>query len=378
MPRARLIDALAMPSYDLGADHPFAADRQRPLYDLLERQGLVDGEELIGSEPASRAELEFAHEPDYIDLLCALAATPRDPELCRRATAFGMGTADNPLTPDQHQGASAAAGATLTCVRQVLDGGASAAFNPTGGLHHAQPAAASGFCIYNDLVIGIREALARGAERVAYLDFDVHHGDGVEHAFAEDPRVLTISFHEDPAVRWPGTGYVQDRGRGAGLGSVINMPFVSGTGDSSWQHCVEQILRHALASFRPDFLLTQHGCDTHYEDPLAELELTTGSCLFAATLCAELAAEHCAGRWVATGGGGYQPYRVLPRAWALVWAAMSGRPTPLEVDPGWLQAWQGRSHLPLPRHYLDERRSEPEELRRINAATLARLIAQIG
>ncbi len=378
MAKALLIDAASLPVYELGPEHPFARDRLRPLYDLIERQGLVEQSELIAAPLATDSELALAHDPAYVAFMRELSAAAEDPALRRRAPTFGMGTADNPIAAGQHEGASAAAGASLACVRAVLEGRARAAFNPSGGLHHAMPAAASGFCIYNDLVVAIRAALDAGLSRVAYVDYDVHHGDGVEHAFAEDPRVLTVSYHEDPRVRWPGTGYVEDRGRGAGKGSVLNLPFLSGSGDGSWQHCVETSLRAALAVFKPELLVTQHGCDPHYEDPLADLRLSTGSFLFAAQLSQELAGEHCAGRWVASGGGGYQPYRVLPRAWAMVWMVMSQRSLPSEVDAGWRQAWQELSGGPLPERFLDTPRSEIAQISAGNEKTLQRLLAEIG
>ncbi|MHC5064507.1 MAG: acetoin utilization protein AcuC [Planctomycetota bacterium] len=375
MAPALLIDAASLPVYELGPEHPFATDRLKPLYDLIRRQGLVSEPELLPAPAATDGELALAHDQEYVNFLKKLSAAAEDPELRRRAPAFGLGTADNPIAAGQHQGASAAAGGSLACLRAVLAGEGSAAFNPSGGLHHAMPRAASGFCIYNDLVVAIRAALDAGLSRVAYVDYDVHHGDGVEHAFAEDPRVLTISYHEDPRVRWPGTGYVEDRGQGAGQGSVINLPLLSGTGDESWQHCVETSLRAALDEFRPELLVTQHGCDPHFEDPLADLHLTTASFLFAARLSQELAAEHCGGRWLATGGGGYQPYRVLPRAWSLVWMVMSSREVPGEVDGGWRDAWQAHSPGPLPERFLDAPRPEIAEIGAGNEKTLQRLLA---
>jgi acetoin utilization protein AcuC len=353
MHRARLIDARQLPVYDLGISHPFARERQLPLFDLLRTHGLVSDEEWLASAPATDAELAVAHHPDYIRAVRALSAENPDPAWLARAPAFGMGTEDNPIAPGQHAAAAAVAGATLACTRAVMSGQAAHAFNPAGGLHHALPGAASGFCVYNDLVLAAREARRLGAARVLYVDVDVHHGDGVERAFDADPQVLTFSIHETPDVRWPFTGRVGDLGSGAARGSKWNLPMWPETGDDSWQQSLRDALLPAARRFRPDLIVSQHGCDAHAEDPLATLLLTTSSFLFAARLLHELSHELCGGRWVATGGGGYQPYRVLPRAWTIVWCVMSGRPLPERLDPSWRQRWQQRESRPLPQNLLD-------------------------
>jgi acetoin utilization protein AcuC len=376
----RLVDAPRLPTYDLGIDHPFARERQLPLFDLLARQGLIPAGALLASEPADRDTLATAHDPGYVAFVEAISAPQPPLRLLEQAFAFGMGTADNPIGEGQHAAAAAIAGATLGCVREVMAGRAAQAFNPAGGLHHAMPARASGFCVYNDLVIGIRAARALGAERVLYADFDVHHGDGVQAAFWTDPNVMTISFHETPDVRWPFTGYVGELGEGAARGTKINVPLASHTADASWLEAVHAVLVPAARRFRPDLIVSQHGCDPHFEDPLAELELTTRPMYEAARLTLELATELCGGRWVATGGGGYQPYRVIPRAWALVWMAMTGQRVPAEVDAGWRAAWQHRSPQPLPATFFDapQTNGRHERAARANRATLDELRAAVG
>ncbi len=353
MPAARLIDARTLPVYDLGIDHPFARDRQRPLAELLQAHRLVEAAEFLPWEPATDAELTVAHDPVYLEALAALSAAQPSLEWLRRAPRFGLGTGDNPIAPGQDVAARAIAGATLACVRAVMRGATTRAFNPAGGLHHALAAAASGFCLLNDLVLGIRQARDLGAARVLYVDVDVHHGDGVELAFAEDPAVCTYSIHQHPATLWPGTGWVTERGRGAGLGSAINVPVQPGTGDESWLACLRESLVPAARRFRPELIVSQHGCDTHFSDPLASLAVTTRGHLAAAELIAELADELCGGRWVATGGGGYQPIRVIPRAWSMVWCVVRGRPVPESVDPAWRERWQPRGEAPLADRFLD-------------------------
>lgn len=342
-----------MPVYDLGAGHPFARDRQEALFDLLQRMKLVDDEQRLEATPVTHAELELAHDPQYIEMVAATSVDAPGSAVLSQALSFGLGTGDNPIAPNQHAAASTVAGATLDCVRRVVSGDLRHAFNTTGGLHHAARRGASGFCIYNDLVVGIRGAREAGLPRVLYVDFDVHHGDGVEFAFDDDPSVMTVSFHQSPETLFPGTGWVTDLGHGEGHGSVVNMPFAPYTGDDSWWHCVRTVLSAVARRFEPSMIVSQHGCDPHREDPLAQLQLTTRPMGQAAALCKTLADELCTGRWVATGGGGYQPLRVLPRAWTMVWAEMSGRKLPRELDADWLEAWQDGSETPLTRTFED-------------------------
>lgn len=349
---ARIVDATALPVYDLGQDHPFARDRQQPLFDLLRSSGLLHDGDLLPTRPATIAELATVHDPRYVETLIATSTARPARELLLTALQYGLGTPDNPIAPGQHAAAAATAGATLACVDAVLDGSCRAAFNPAGGLHHAMPHGAAGFCLYNDLALAIRRARGRGLARVLYLDFDVHHGDGVEWTFRRDPSVLTISFHETPEVRYPGTGRVRDFGEGEGRGTAWNVPLEPGTGDDSWIECVERVLTAARA-FAPELVVSQHGCDTHRDDPLATLDCTTRICLRAAELVRAFADDVCGGRWVATGGGGYQPVRVIPRAWTMVWSALSGRPLPPAVDAGWRARWRERAGGELPAEWFD-------------------------
>jgi acetoin utilization protein AcuC len=216
---------------------------------------------------------------------------------------------------------------------------------------------------------------------VLYVDLDVHHGDGVEYAFREDPSVFTYSIHETPAVRWPGTGYAHDRGAGAGLGFAMNVPVHPHTTDASWLAAVQRTLVPAARRFRPDLILSQHGCDPHAEDPLATLELTTGAFFESAKLVRDLTAELCGGRWVATGGGGYRPHHVIPRAWSIVWAVLSERELPVRVDEAWRRDWQARAGEPLPELFLDVPPPEAERHRvaaRANERTVREVLGHHG
>ena len=380
-PICGLVDARALPAYDLGPGHPFARDRQEALTDLILRMQLAEDAEFVRPRAAGEAELLLAHDPEYVAMVRRTSAPDPAPSLRVDGLRFGLGTADNPLAEGQHVAAAAVSGATADCVRAVIEGRLRHAFNPTGGLHHAAHRQASGFCIYNDLTVGIRTAQDLGLPRVLYVDFDVHHGDGVEFAFDEDPNVLTVSFHQSPETLFPGTGRVTDVGHGPAKGSAVNMPFAPYTDDESWWHAVDAVLPAVARRFRPDLIVSQHGCDPHREDPLAQLELTTAPMQRAARLCRQLADELCGGRWVATGGGGYQPYRVLPRAWSIVWMEMSGRAVPEKLAPDWVAAWAHRSDAPMPETFLDQPGPETiatRQARDANLRTLDRLVEVHG
>jgi acetoin utilization protein AcuC len=351
--RPRLIDATALPPYDLGRDHPFARDRQAALFDLLRRHRLFGPDDLLPSEPATRAELRLAHAEAYIDAVTALSQPRPDRDAMAAAWRFGLGSGDNPIAPNLHQSASAAVGATLACVRAVAGGQARAALNTAGGLHHAMPARASGFCIYNDLVAGVRLAQQVGRARVLYVDLDVHHGDGVQAAFWDDPTVLTYSIHESPESLFPGTGYAHEHGAGAGEGACVNVPLPAGTGDAGWLAALRETLPAAARAFRPDLIVSQHGCDPHFSDPLANLRVTTQAMAAGTQLVRDLADALCEGRWVATGGGGYRPHSVIPRAWSWLWCILADRTVPEQIDAGWRDEWRGRTGEQMPERWAD-------------------------
>lgn len=237
-----------------------------------------------------------------------------------------------------HEASAAVAGGSLAAMARLLDGSAEHAFHPGGGLHHAMPGHASGFCIYNDVALAVAAARDAG-HRVLYVDLDVHHGDGVEAMFWDDPLVLTCSLHETGETLFPGSGGVEDRGGRLAPGRAVNVPLQPGTGDQSWLEAVRSVVPGLAEAFQPTFLVTQHGCDTHAYDPLAHVRLTTAAYAQATALLHELAHRHTAGRWLATGGGGYDAYRVVPRSWALVWLAQAHLDVPVTTPEPWRQRW---------------------------------------
>jgi acetoin utilization protein AcuC len=246
------------------------------------------------------------------------------------AVQFGIGTEDDPVFEGMHEAASLVVGATLAAARSVWSGDTAHAASVAGGHHHAMRAYASGFCVYNDIAVAIRWLLAAGAERVAYVDLDVHHGDGVQAAFYDDPRVLTISLHEHPATLFPGTGLPGETGTGAGQGYAVNVALPAGTADAGWLRAVDGIVPPLLRAFKPTVLVSQHGCDSHRLDPLAHLALSVDGQRQAQLILHDLAHELSEGRWVCTGGGGYALVQVVPRTWTHLLAIAAG--TPLDPD----------------------------------------------
>ena len=228
-----------------------------------------------------------------------------------------------------HEASALVAGATLAAARAMWSGAAEHGASIAGGLHHAMRASASGFCVYNDPAIAITWLLAAGAGRIAYVDIDVHHGDGVQAAFYDDPRVLTISLHETPALLFPGTGRPSETGGPGARGSAVNVALPGGTGDAGWLRAFHAIVPPLVRAFAPDVLVSQHGCDTHRLDPLAHLQLSVDGQRAAHAAVHALAHEAAGGRWLLTGGGGYELVQVVPRTWTHLLAEAAGGP----VDP---------------------------------------------
>jgi acetoin utilization protein AcuC len=316
-------------SYDFGPGHPLAPVRVELTMALAREFGLLDapGVSMITPEAASPELLELVHDDVYVAAVeragdRAARGEPLDP----RSMFFGLGTADDPVFPHMHEASALVAGATLAAAQAVWTSAAAHGINVAGGLHHAMRRAASGFCVYNDPAIAIAWMLEQGADRIAYVDLDVHHGDGVQAAFYGDPRVLTISLHEDPTTLFPGTGRPSETGAGPGEGYAVNVALPAGTGDAGWLRAFDAVVPPLLRSFQPQLLVSQHGCDSHRLDPLAHLEVTVDGQRRAQSMVHELAHETAGGRWLCTGGGGYALAAVVPRSWTHLLGIASGRP----------------------------------------------------
>jgi acetoin utilization protein AcuC len=313
--------------YDFGPGHPLAPVRVELTMRLARSLGVLTapGVAVAAPAPATDADLELVHKPEYIAAVRRAGEYGLTPELMR----FGLGTADDPVFPGMHEASALVTGATLAAARAVSLGSAEHAVSIAGGLHHAMAGHASGFCVYNDPAIAIAALLDQGLERIAYVDIDVHHGDGVQAAFYNDPRVLTISLHEDPATLFPGTGRPSETGGPDADGSAVNVALPAGTPDDGWLRAFHAIVPPLLRAFGPQLLVSQHGCDTHWMDPLANLRLTVDGQRAAHAAIHRLAHETAAGRWLLTGGGGYELVQVVPRTWTHLLAEAAGQP----IDP---------------------------------------------
>jgi acetoin utilization protein AcuC len=315
----------ALTQYDFGPGHPLAPVRVALTMALAGDLEVLSAPpvSVFAPPPATDAELATVHDEDYI------AAVREAGRSLMPNAEFGLGTSDNPVFEGMHEASALVAGATLAAAQAVWSGSALHGASIAGGLHHAMRRAASGFCVYNDPAIAIKWLLAAGAERVAYVDVDVHHGDGVQAAFYDDPRVLTISLHEHPATLFPGTGLPTEAGEGAGVGYSVNVALPAGTDDAGWLRAFDAVVPPLLRAFKPTVLVSQHGCDSHRLDPLAHLELSIDAQRVAQVVLHDLAHELCDGKWVLTGGGGYALVQVVPRTWTHLLAIAAGAP----VDP---------------------------------------------
>jgi len=313
--------------YDFGKDHPMAPGRVSNTISLARQLGVLDRLEIVPPPEIDIDLLRTVHTADYID-----AVRRGEPN-----AAYGLGTSDNPAFPGMHEIAGRVAMATVEAARGVWSGEVDRACNISGGLHHAMPDHASGFCIYNDLAIAIRWLLDAGCERIAYVDVDVHHGDGVQAIFYDDPRVLTVSLHETPARLFPGTGFPNESGGPHARGTAVNVALPSGTTDAGWLRAFHAIVPQVMAEHRPSILVTQHGCDSHRRDPLADLNLSLDGQRASYLALADLADRFCERRWLSTGGGGYSVLNVVPRAWTHLLAIVSGEPIPpmTEIPRAW-------------------------------------------
>jgi len=319
-------------SYDYGGHHPLKPFRLKLTYDLINTYGLLDlpGTQLIKTEKVSRKEVERIHTPDYLDILEEADSGVEK----REYLPYGLGTGDNPIFPGVYQWSLLATGGSLQATRLVERGRAGVAFNIAGGLHHAMKSRASGFCYLNDPAIAIAQLIDQGY-RVAYVDLDVHHGDGVQAAFYDTDQVLTIDLHESGLFRFPGTGFETEIGEGKGKGYSVNLPFLAGADDEIFLYGFSEVVPPLLKAYKPDFVVTQLGVDSFHDDPLATMQLTTNGFSKVVNRIKELAP-----RWIALGGGGYNLSNVA-RAWTLAWAIMNDVPLPQELPAPALSLLQG-------------------------------------
>ncbi len=342
-----LVWSEALRDYDFGPGHPLTPRRFGPGVDLLKAVGAA---RILEPAVATDEQIARLHATHFIEQVHSFSDHPWQP------AAMGVGSGDVPAFHGMHEASALVVGGSLGAVEGILAGEAQHAFSPAGGLHHAMRTRAAGFCVYNDVALAVARARDAG-HRVLYVDLDVHHGDGTQAFFWNDPQVLTYSIHESGHSLFPGTGMIEETGGPDAPGLAVNTPLDEGSGDESWWSVLEVVLPALASSFRPTFIVSQHGCDSHALDPLAHLRLTTASVHRAARLVDRLAHEHADGRWLATGGGGYDAYRVVPRAWALVWLAQAHQEPPEETPASWRERWTAEGEAfgqaPLPSPLID-------------------------
>lgn len=315
-----------MHRYVLGSTHPMGPDRVHSALKLAEHFGLLDEFDITEPSAANTAELQLVHTPEYIAATRAEVATKH----------FGLGTTDNPISHGLSTIAARITGGTLHAVRQVWSGNRHQAVNLAGGLHHALASSMAGFCMYNDAAIAISWLLNHGAQRVAYLDLDAHHGDGVEKVFWNDPRVLTISIHESGLYLFPGTGFAHEIGGPDAQGTAVNLALPKNAGDKTWLQAIHALVPPLLRAFQPELLISQHGADPHRRDPLADLDVSVDAMGRAYRSVAWWSRQFAHNRWVALGGGGYRLDSVA-RAWVEVLAAQAevDLPRTSDMPTGW-------------------------------------------
>lgn len=354
MPRAAFVYTDEYVSYHLSDTHPLQQRRLLTTHRLLEMLGAFDSpnSDCLPPTRATEENLLRVHRPDYVAALKALSAGERLSD----ARRFGFGTLDNPAFPGMWEASLLYAGGSLDCARLVRHEGYDAAFNPSGGLHHAFHDRAAGFCTVNDCALVAFYLLDQGADRVAYVDIDAHHGDGVQDFFYKDDRVLTLSIHETPESLFPRvTGYAEEIGDTIGTGYNANLPMAAGSGDRVCQEAFEAAFVPLLRTFDPEYIILQVGADAHFSDPLAHLSLTSRGWLGLAQTVIGLGKPV-----IALGGGGYNP-KTVPRLWALLYGVLSGQAFPEEVPHAFADEF-GITHLhdqsqpPIPAHTMRETR----------------------
>ncbi len=324
-------------SYNFGPQHPLRPLRIKLTYSLMEKLNLFKNGrlEVFEPSPATQKEIERAHDPEYVEIVKKLSENPTDRSV--QPSLYGLSTGDTPVFKGMYEASALVCGASLLAADLVWqDNDITIAFNPAGGLHHAHKKMASGFCIFNDIAVAIHHLKNLKKDiRIAYLDIDCHHGDGVQELFYEDPNVLTISFHESGKFLFPGTGNPKEVGEGAGKGFSINFPLLPGTNNRMFRKLFRYCVPRILEAYAPDVLLTQLGADMYFDDPLTQMGLSLSIYRDIAQTLYTSAQNYCQNKWIAVGGGGYL-MTVVPRAWTLFLARMLDVELKNELPEEWL------------------------------------------
>jgi acetoin utilization protein AcuC len=328
--------------YNFGKDHPLRPLRLELTYSLMEKLGLLKHPRLTILKPrlATQKEIETVHSPQYVEVVKKLSENPNDKELISKLNPirFGLGPGDNPIFKGMYEASALICGASIIAAETVWEQeDFKITFNPAGGLHHAMKSKASGFCIFNDIGVAIKHLKKLKEDiRIAYLDIDCHHGDGVQWLFYNDPNVLKISYHQDGRFLFPGTGNVNETGEGKGEGFSINFPLLPGTYNKSFINLFRKTTPKLLEAYAPDILITQLGVDTYFDDPLTQMGLSLSVYRDIAQTMKTSAREFCNDKWLAVGGGGYL-MSVVPRAWTIFFARMLDLELKNEIPDSWIK-----------------------------------------
>ncbi len=365
--------------YKFNEDHPFNQLRVQLTYELLRSSGALEDSQIVKPRMATDEEIGLIHDEAYIE---AVKKAGEGTLNGVSAENYGLGTEDTPIFPGMHEASALIVGATLTAADMVMEGKASYGFNASGGLHHGFRGKASGFCVYNDSAVAIAYLKKKYGVKVLYVDTDAHHGDGVQWAFYEDPDACTLSIHETGRYLFPGTGNVTENGQSDGYGYSFNLPVDAFTEDESWLSLYETALNEVTAFFKPDVILTQNGADAHYLDPLTHLSVTMNSFHAIPRIAKKAADRYCGGKWIATGGGGYDIWRVVPRAWSEIWFAMNDIDLKGSLPMEWVEKWQKQAPVTLPLTWEDpDELYKPiprkQEITEKNALTLSKALHHI-
>jgi acetoin utilization protein AcuC len=345
-------------NYHFHDRHPFNQQRLQMTIDLLKAFGYLPEEQIITPHTAATDELALIHEQAYMDAVRKASddGLPDTTHTTHTTYArFGLGTEDTPVFKGMHDAAALIVGGTLSAAKAIMEDRTNQALNLAGGLHHAFRGKASGFCVYNDCAVAIAYLRKHYDLNILYIDTDAHHGDGVQWAFYDDPRVFTLSIHETGRYLFPGSGHLSERGFEKGYGYALNLPVDAFTQDDSWLSCFSDGLLEVADFFKPDLIISQHGVDAHFYDPLTHLCNSMRIYQEMPQLIKRVAEQYAEGRWLAVGGGGYDIVRVVPRAWSLLWMVMNDLPVQQRTLPAsYRTLWQPHFESAVPTHLLDE------------------------
>jgi acetoin utilization protein AcuC len=345
--------------YKFHHGHPFNQKRLEVTRDLLETMGHLSLGQIVAPRPATDQELSLIHDPVYINAVKQLGSKQDNIDREMMAERFGLGTEDTPIFKNMHEMTSLIVGGSLLGADLIMQGQTTQVLNIAGGLHHAFQSRAAGFCIYNDCSVVISYLRQKYNVRVLYIDTDAHHGDGVQWAFYNDPNVFTFSIHETGRYLFPGSGHITERGEEHGYGYSLNIPLDAFTQDESFLSCFSEALDEVVEFFKPDIIVSQNGCDAHFFDPLTHLSTSMKVYEEIPKLVKHAATKYSHGRWLAIGGGGYDIWRVVPRAWSLIWMVMNDLPIVQQPLPEiWRERWEKEATVPLPYYLLDN----PEQI----------------